>query len=42
MQSIDWVETYASRASEDVSDKEEIDCNNTIEQYKKWLTLMML
>ena len=25
MQSIDWVETYASRASEDVSDKEEIN-----------------
>ena len=43
MRSIDSIETYAYRTSEDlVSKKEEIKCNNIIKRYKKWLTLMML
>ena len=43
MQSIDSRETYANGTSKDlVSDKEELKYENTIKQYKNWLTLMML
>ena len=36
MQSIDSIEKYANQTSKDlVSDKEEIKCNNIIEQYEK-------
>ena len=43
MQSIDSIETYAYRTSKSLeSDKKEIKCNNIINWYKKWLTLMML
>ena len=43
MQSFDSIETYTYGTSKDlVSEKEEINCNNTIKQYKKLLTLMML
>ena len=43
MQSIDLIETYTHRTSKDlVSEKEEIECNNTLKRYKNWLTLMML
>ena len=35
MQSVDLIETYANGTSKDViSEKEEIKCNNIIEQYK--------
>ena len=43
MQSFDLIEAYAYGMSKNpVSEKEEIKCNNTIKQYKKRLTLMML
>ena len=43
MQSIDSTETFAYGTSKDlVSEKEDINCNNIIKPYKKWLTLMML
>ena len=43
MQSIGSIETYVYGTSKDsVSDKEEIECNNIIRRYKKWLTLMVL
>ena len=43
MQSIDLIETYTHRTSKDlVSEKEEIECNNTLKRYKNGLTLMML
>ena len=36
MQSIDSIEKYANQTSKDlISDKEEIKCNNIIEQYEK-------
>ena len=35
MQSIDLIETYTHRTSKDlVSEKEEIECNNTLKRYK--------
>ena len=38
MQSIGLIEIYAFGTSKDlVSEKEEIKCNNMINQYKKWL-----
>ena len=38
MQSIDSIETYTYGTSKvRVIEKEEIRCNNTIQQYKKWL-----
>ena len=43
MQSIDSIETYAYEIRKDlVSEKEEIEWNDIIKRYKKWLTLMML
>ena len=43
MQSIDSTETFAYGTSKDlVSEQEDINCNNIIKPYKKWLTLMML
>ena len=43
MQSTDSLETYAYGTSKDlVSEKEEIEWNNIIKRYKKWLTLMVL
>ena len=43
MESIDLIETYAYATSNDiVSEKEEIECDNAIKWYKKWLTLKML
>ena len=43
MQSIDSMETYAYEIRKDlVSEKEEIEWNDIIKRYKKWLTLMML
>ena len=43
MWSFDSIETYTYGRSKDlVSEKEEIKCNNTIKQYKKWLNLIML
>ena len=43
MQTFDLIETYAYGTSKDlVSEKEEIQCNNIIKQFSKWLTLMML
>ena len=43
MQSIDSRETYAYGTSKDLlSDKDELIYDNTIKQYKNWLTLMML
>ena len=43
MQSFDSIETYPYRTSKDlVSEKEKIQCNNIIKQYKKGLTMMML
>ena len=43
MQSIDLIETYAHRRSEDlVCKKEKIKCNNKIKTIKKCLTLIML
>ena len=42
MQPFDLIETYAYEMSKNsLSDKEEIECNNIIKRYKKWLTLMM-
>ena len=42
MQSINSIEKYAYGYSKDlITEKEEIKCNNTINQCKKWLTLMM-
>ena len=35
IQSINWIETYAHKTSNNlVCEKEEIECNNTIKQYK--------
>ena len=43
MQSINLIETYAYGISKDlVSEKEKINWNNIIKQYKKWLTLMKI
>ena len=43
MQSFDSIETNPYGMSKDlVSEKEEIQCNNIIKRYKKWLTSMML
>ena len=43
MQSIDSIEPhpYGTR-KEIVREKEEIECNNTIRRYEKWVTLMIL
>ena len=43
MQSIDSIQTHVYGTSKDlVSDKEVIKCNNILNWYKKWLTLIML
>ena len=43
MQSLDSIEAYAHGTSKDlVSNKEEIKCNNILERYKIWLTLIIL
>ena len=43
MQSFDSIETYPYGTRKDlVSEKEKIQCNNIIKQYKKGLTLMIL
>ena len=43
MQSIDSIEAYANRRKKDrISEKEEIECNNIIKRYQKWLTLVGL
>ena len=42
-ESSDLIETHAYGTSKDlVNEEEEIKCNIIIEQYKKWLTLMVL
>ena len=42
IQSIDSMGTNAYGTSKDqVSEKEEIKCNNVMKRYKKWLILMM-
>ena len=43
MQSFGSIETFVYGTSKDlVTKNEEIRCNNIINRYKKWLTLMML
>ena len=43
MQSIDSIEPYPyGTRKEIVREKEEIECNNTIRRYEKWVTLMIL
>ena len=43
MQSIDLIETYACRMDKDlICKKEQIKCNNIINQSKKYLTLIIL
>ena len=45
MQSNDLIETYMDvygRSKDLVSEKEGIECNNMVKQYKKWWTLMVL
>ena len=43
MQSVDSIETYVYGRNKDlVCKREEIQCNNIIKQYKKYLTLIIL
>ena len=43
MQSIALIEMYAYGTSKEiVSEKEDINCNNILKRWKKWLTLTML
>ena len=43
MQSIDSIEPYPyGTRKEIVREKEEIECNNIIKWYEKWVTLMIL
>ena len=43
MQSIDSIEPYPyGTRKEIVREKEEIECNNIIRRYEKWVTLMIL
>ena len=43
MESIDSIEAYANRSKKDrVSEKKEVECNNIIKRYQKWLRLVVL